>query len=41
MKLRLLLDHCDLPWEDAVLDFHKTRRGVLWVISTNSDAGTL
>ena len=28
-QTRLLLDHCDLPWEDAVLDFHKTRRGVL------------
>lgn len=28
-QTRLLLEHCDLPWEDSVLDFHKTRRGVL------------
>jgi hypothetical protein len=25
---RLLLDYCHLPWDDACLDFHKTRRRV-------------
>ncbi|NBD31417.1 MAG: hypothetical protein GVY17_00190, partial [Cyanobacteria bacterium] len=23
-----LLEHCGLPWDDAVLNFHKTRRPV-------------
>lgn len=25
---RILLDHCGLPWDGAVLDFHKTQRDV-------------
>lgn len=25
---RRLLGHCQLPWEDAVLDFHATKRTV-------------
>ena len=27
-QIRQLLDYCDLPWDDACLDFHKTRRKV-------------
>ena len=27
-QARRLLDHCDLPWDDAVLSFHKTDRAV-------------
>ena len=27
-QTRKLLDYCKLPWDDACLDFHKTRRKV-------------
>jgi hypothetical protein len=27
-QIRQLLDFCHLPWDDACLDFHKTRRKV-------------
>jgi len=27
-QARRLIDHCDLEWEDACLDFHKTKRNV-------------
>jgi tetratricopeptide (TPR) repeat protein len=27
-ETRRILDYCELPWEDACLDFHKTRRAV-------------
>jgi tetratricopeptide (TPR) repeat protein len=27
-RIRALLDHCGLPWEDACLSFHETERGV-------------
>ncbi len=27
-QARRMLDHCDLPWDDAVLSFHKTDRAV-------------
>ena len=27
-EVRRLLDYCDLPWEEACLDFHKTARAV-------------
>jgi hypothetical protein len=27
-QARRLLDHCDLPWDDAVLAFHRTDRAV-------------
>ena len=27
-QIRQLLDYCHLPWDDACLDFHKTRRKV-------------
>ncbi len=27
-QVRALLDYCDLPWEDACLDFHNTKRNV-------------
>ena len=27
-RVRTLLDHCGLEWEDACLDFHRTKRGV-------------
>ncbi|MEM7359352.1 MAG: sulfotransferase [Pseudomonadota bacterium] len=27
-QIRRLLDYCELPWEDACLDFHKTDRAV-------------
>jgi len=27
-QTRRLLKHCDLPWDDACLDFHKTRRKI-------------
>ena len=27
-QTRSLLDYCDLPWDDACLDFHRTRRAV-------------
>lgn len=27
-QIRKVLEHCGLPWEDAVLDFHKTERAV-------------
>jgi tetratricopeptide (TPR) repeat protein len=33
-QTRQLLDYCDLPWDDACLDFHKTRR----VVNTASSA---
>jgi hypothetical protein len=28
IQIRQLLDYCHLPWDDACLDFHKTRRKV-------------
>ena len=28
-QTRMLLEHCELPWEDRVLEFYKTKRGVL------------
>ena len=27
-ETRRMLDYCDLPWEDACLDFHRTKRAV-------------
>ena len=27
-QTRRLLEHCGLPWDDACLDFHKTRRKI-------------
>jgi len=27
-QIEKLLDYCQLPWDDACLDFHKTRRKV-------------
>jgi hypothetical protein len=27
-QARRLLDHCELPWEDACLEFHKNTRPV-------------
>ncbi len=32
--IRQLLDYCNLPWDDACLDFHKTRR----IVGTASNA---
>ena len=28
IQIRKLLDYCNFPWNDACLDFHKTRRRV-------------
>ncbi|RLA11199.1 MAG: hypothetical protein DRQ59_10310 [Gammaproteobacteria bacterium] len=33
-QIRKLLDFCNLPWDDACLDFHKTRR----IVKTSSNA---
>jgi hypothetical protein len=33
-QTRQLLDYCNLPWDDACLDFHKTRR----IVRTASNA---
>ena len=33
-QTRMLLEHCDLPWEDQCLEFYKTKRGVLTASQT-------
>jgi hypothetical protein len=33
-QIRKLLDYCTLPWDDACLEFHKTRR----IVKTASNA---
>lgn len=33
-QTRMLLEHCDLPWEDQCLEFYNTKRGVLTASQT-------